>query len=97
MEFHPATRMGYVLLADGSHLASVGDGIRDGGSDETIAANARLMSVAPELLEYCKMLLEDCKAMAEDHSVGGDWDWSLTERNLCEVIGKAEGEIHSEE
>ena len=60
-------------------------------SDEEATANARLIAAAPDLLEYCKSLRADCHEMAEDHSVGANWDWSLTERNLDQVIAKAEG------
>jgi hypothetical protein len=56
---------------------------------EESVANARLIAAAPELLEACEMLLEDVVAMAEDPEAGRHWDWSLTERNLRNVIAKA--------
>lgn len=78
-----------IHLEDGSCIAVVGDGVREGDPAQA-EANGRLIAAAPELLEYCKMLLDDVTRMAVDPEVGIGWDWKLTETNLRKAVAKAE-------
>lgn len=61
-----------------------------GPEDEAIA-NARLISVAPDLLEACKALLDggpDCGCGAEGHVCG----WPKVKQQAEAAIARAEGQ-----
>lgn len=51
----------------------------------------RLLRAAPRMLEYLQGFLDDARQMAEEPSVGLQWDWQLTARNIEHLIDQATG------
>lgn len=81
-------KRGFILRsARGGFLAWIGT-----GSLRRDAANAQLMAVAPQLLDYCKELLGDVSRVIEHPDIGRVWDWRLTETRLRALVAQAEGE-----
>jgi hypothetical protein len=73
--------------ANGSSIASVGDGRHDGAPEES-AANARLIAAAPDLLDACMTLAE----VASDSVELGDWPELIKAIEQADAaIAKADG------
>jgi hypothetical protein len=89
----PATAGRFLVqLDDGSTIATVGEGWHEGGSDEQLDANARLIAAAPDLLEALDYLLEQTLDM--DLAVGNELDEKQSEARQMALaaMAKADGQ-----